>query len=138
VHGVGDHGFVAFLVASAQRRGAALIAGDGAARWPAVHADDAAAVVRLGLEKAEPGTILHAVAEEGVRTGDIAGAIGAGLGLPVESVTAEQLADAYGFIGALFGIDLPASSARTRELLGWSPTGPGLIDDLTAGAYFPV
>jgi hypothetical protein len=37
-----------------------------------------------------------------------------------------------GFIGA----DSPASNALTRELLGWEPTGPGLIDDLEQGHYF--
>jgi hypothetical protein len=37
-----------------------------------------------------------------------------------------------GFIGA----DSPASNTRTRELLGWNPTGPGLIDDLEQGHYF--
>jgi hypothetical protein len=26
--------------------------------------------------------------------------------------------------------DMPASSALTRERLGWHPTGPGLIADL--------
>jgi len=32
--------------------------------------------------------------------------------------------------------DAPASSALTRELTGWQPTQPGLIDDLDKGHYF--
>jgi hypothetical protein len=28
------------------------------------------------------------------------------------------------------GLDMPASSAITREKLGWVPTGPGLLEDL--------
>lgn len=138
VHGVGDHGFIAFLVARAQEHGVALVADHGAARWSAVHADDAAAVVRLGLERAEPGTVLHAVGEEAVRTGDIAAAIGAGVGVPVASVPADELAERYGFIGRAFSMDIPANSAHTRRLLEWQPTGPGLIADIQGGAYFPV
>jgi hypothetical protein len=33
-------------------------------------------------------------------------------------------------------MDSPVSSAYTRELLGWQPTGPGLLDDLDKGHYF--
>jgi nucleoside-diphosphate-sugar epimerase len=138
VHGVGDHGFVAFLADQARRTGAALVADDGSSRWSAVHADDAARVVRLGIEKAAAGSILHAVGEEGVSSGDIAAAIAEGVGVPVASVPADDLAARYGFIGAVFAMDLPASSARTRELLGWTPTGPTLLTDLRGGAYFPV
>jgi hypothetical protein len=32
--------------------------------------------------------------------------------------------------------DMPASSALTRQRLGWKPTGPGLIADLNAMKYF--
>jgi hypothetical protein len=31
--------------------------------------------------------------------------------------------------------DVPASSTLTRELLGWVPTHPGLIEDLERGHY---
>jgi len=30
---------------------------------------------------------------------------------------------------------MPASSAQTRERLGWHPTGPGLISDLERMRY---
>jgi hypothetical protein len=30
----------------------------------------------------------------------------------------------------MVGIDMPASSAITQELLGWQPTRPSLLDDL--------
>jgi hypothetical protein len=36
----------------------------------------------------------------------------------------------------LLGVDVPASSALTREQLGWEPKYPGLIADLDEGHYF--
>jgi nucleoside-diphosphate-sugar epimerase len=137
VHGRNDHGFIAVLVEAARRSGEVLVAGDGSGRWPAVHVEDAAVAVRRGLERADAGTILHVTAED-VRTGDIAAAIGRGLGLPVTSTTPRVLGDRLGFIGSFFGVDAPASSERTRALLGWTPSGPTLLEDIAAGAYFPV
>jgi hypothetical protein len=39
-------------------------------------------------------------------------------------------------MGGFLGLDSPASSALTRELLGWKPAQPGLIADLDQGHYF--
>lgn len=72
VHGAGDHGFIATIVAVAREKGVSGYVGDGANRWSAVHRSDAARLVRLGLEQASAGTRLHAVAEEGVPTRDVA------------------------------------------------------------------
>jgi nucleoside-diphosphate-sugar epimerase len=138
VHGAGDHGFIAVLVGIAREKGVAGYVGDGANRWPAVHRSDAARLVRLGLEKAPAGSRLHAVAEEGVATREIAEAIGRALGVPARSIAAEAAPAHFGWIGGFFGMDAPASSALTQELLGWSPSGPTLLEDLAAGAYSHV
>ena len=137
VHGVGDHGFIAYIVGVAREKGVSAYVGDGTHRWAAVHRPDAARLVRIGLEQAPAGTRLHAVAEEGVPTKVIAEAIGRGLGLPVTSVAPEDAVEHFGFIGAFFGMDLSASSERTRARFGWEPTGPTLVEDIEAGAYFP-
>ena len=42
----------------------------------------------------------------------------------------------FGWIGGFFALDVPASSALTRERTGWEPTQPGLIADLGEGHYF--
>jgi nucleoside-diphosphate-sugar epimerase len=120
----------------AREKGVSAYIGDGAHRWAAVHRSDAARLVRLGLEQAPSGSRLHAVAEEGVTTKAIAEAIGRGLDLPVRSVAPDDAVDHFGFIGSFFAMNLAASSARTRQLLGWEPTGPTLIGDIEAGAYF--
>ncbi len=135
VHGTGDHGFIAILSAIAREKGVSAYPGDGTNRWAAVHVTDAARMVVLGLEKAPAGARLHAVAEEGVPTKEIAEAIGRAFDLPVASVDPADVAEHYGWIGGFFAMDLAATSAATRELLGWVPGGPTLIEDLATGAY---
>jgi nucleoside-diphosphate-sugar epimerase len=135
VHGIGDHGFIAYITATARRHGVSAYIGDGSAAWAAVHRSDTARLLRLGLDQAAAGSILHAVAEEGVPTRDIAEAIGQALDVPVTSIAPEDAVDHFGFIGSFFAMDLSATSIRTRELLDWNPTGPTLLEDIKAGAY---
>ncbi|GAA4941106.1 SDR family oxidoreductase [Actinoplanes utahensis] len=131
VHGQGDHGLIAMLVGLDRQLGVAAYVGDGSSRWPAVHRSDAGHLFRLALEKAPAGSVLHAVAEEGVTMREIAEIIAARTGLPAGPIDPERM----GPFGALVGGDQPASSTATRELLDWEPTGPSLLDDLRAGYY---
>ena len=126
VHDQGTGGFAGLLTDMARTAGVAGYPGDGSQRWPAVHARDAAVLFRLVLESAPAGTAWHAVADEGDAVRDIAAVIGRRLGLPVESRPVEE----FGPFGPLFAMDQPASSARTREALGWQPTHPSLLADL--------
>jgi nucleoside-diphosphate-sugar epimerase len=136
VHGEGDHGFIATLVAIARQQGSSGYVGDGTNCWPAVHRLDAARLVRLALEGAPAGTSLHAVAESGIPTKSIAEAIGTGLGLPIVSIARDDAAEHFGWMGRFFGANATASNTITRELLGWDPTHQGLLEDLAAGYYF--
>jgi nucleoside-diphosphate-sugar epimerase len=136
VHGAGDHGFVARLVAVARETGVAGYVGDGSQRWPAVHRNDAANLVRRVVDDAPAGSVVHAVGEAGVPIRSIAEAIGRGLDVPVVSVPADRAADHFGWIGPFLTVDCPTANDLTRELLGWQPTGPGLIEDLDEGYYF--
>jgi nucleoside-diphosphate-sugar epimerase len=136
VHGEGDHGFMAVLTDIARRHGASAYIGDGTSAWPAVHRLDAGSLVARAVDHAPAGSVLHATAEDGVRSREIAEAIGRGLGVPVTSIAAEQAAEHFGWIGPFFGTDSRASSEQTQKLLGWHPTHPGLIADLDAGYYF--
>jgi nucleoside-diphosphate-sugar epimerase len=127
----GRYGFCSILIQAARQRGVSAFVGDGTQRWPAVHRDDAASLFRLALEKAAPGSVLHAVGDEGDPMRAIAEVIGRRVGVPVESVP-----DAvFGPLGTMFAIDQPSSSALTRQRLGWKPTGPSLLDDLETGDY---
>lgn len=136
VHGKGDHGFVPRLIGIAREKGVSAFIGDGLNRWPAVHRLDAAHLYRLALENSSAGEQYHGVADEGVPTREIAEVIGRHLDLPVVSKSGEEAADHFGWIGRFLGIDGPASSAQTRQRLGWQPVQPGLIADLNAEHYF--
>jgi nucleoside-diphosphate-sugar epimerase len=136
VHGDGDHGFIAMVVAADRAAGSSACIDDGINRWPAVHRSDAARLVRLGIEGAPAGSVLHAVGEEGIAIHDVAEAIGRRLYLPVTSITAEQADAHFGFLARFLALDMPVSSALTQELLGWQPTHHGLIEDLDEGHYF--
>ncbi len=135
-HGSGDKGFMAALVDIARRQGVAGYIGDGSNRWPAVHRLDTAHLFRLALEKAPAGATLHAVADEGVPIRAIAEVIGRHLHLPVVSIAPENAIAHFAWLGGFIGMDSPASSSLTRDLLGWQPTHPGLIADLDEGHYF--
>ncbi len=130
VHDTVKQGLVTPLIAIAREKGVSAYVGDGQNRWPAAHVLDAARLYRLALEKGAVGARYHAVAEEGVALKDIATAIGRGLHIPVISISQEQAREHFGFFGFFAGRDSPVSSARTREQLGWNPTGPGLLTDL--------
>jgi nucleoside-diphosphate-sugar epimerase len=126
VHNQGNGGFAGMLTEIARQTGVSGYPGDGTQRWPAVHALDAAVLMRLALERAQAGSSWHAVADQGDAVRDIATVIGRRLELPVEAVPEET----YGPLGPIFATDQPSSSTYTRETLGWEPTHPGLLEDL--------
>jgi nucleoside-diphosphate-sugar epimerase len=136
VHGDGDNGFMATIVGVARDKGVSAYIGDGANRWPAVHRADAAQLFRLALEKAPAGSTLQAIDDQGVAIRDVAEVIGRHLGVPVSSITPEQAPEHFTWLAGFLGLDSPASSTATRELLGWQPTHPGLLEDLDKGHYF--
>jgi nucleoside-diphosphate-sugar epimerase len=136
VHGEGDNGFIPRAIDADREKGVAAYIGDGANRWPAVHRIDAARLFRLALENAPAGTILHAVADEGVPLREVAGVIGRHLDIPVTALSPEDAGEHFGWLGGFLGVDTPASSVITQELMKWTPTQPGLIEDLDKGHYF--
>jgi nucleoside-diphosphate-sugar epimerase len=136
VHGDGDNGFIAIVVAVARTKGVSAYIGEGQNRWPGVHRLDAARLFRLAVERAPAGSTLHGVAEEGVALREVAEVIGRRLDVNVESIPLEDAGEHFGVLGAFLALDGPASNTITRELIGWNPTEPGLIEDLEAGHYF--
>jgi nucleoside-diphosphate-sugar epimerase len=136
VHGDGDNGFMATLVGIARQRGMVGYVGDGSNRWPAVHRSDAARLARLAVEAAPAGSVLHAVGDEGVAFREIAETMGRQLGLPAASVAPADAVEHFTYLGHFVSLDSPASATVTRELLGWEPTGPSLLEDLEQDHYY--
>jgi nucleoside-diphosphate-sugar epimerase len=136
VHGDGDHGFVATLVGIARQRGVAGYVGDGTNRWPAVHRSDAARLARLAVEAAPAGSVLHAVGDEGVAFRLMAEAMARHLDIPTASMSPDDAVEQFAHLGHFVSMDSPATAAMTRELLGWEPTGPSLLEDLEQDHYY--
>ena len=130
VHDRVKQGLITYLIDLAREKGVSAYAGDGRNRWPAAHVLDTARLYRLALEKGSAGARFHAVAEEGVPLRDIAEAIGRRLEMPVVSKSPEDAAAHFGWLGFFVGLDAPASSALTRQRLGWRPVQSSLLTDL--------
>lgn len=135
VHGEGDHGFVPMIIGMDREKNESAYLGEGQNKWPAVHRFDAAALYRLIVEKQPDLKTLHAVAEEGVAFKEIATAIGEGLNIPVVSKTGDAAAAHFTWFAHFAAMDCAASSAKTKEVLGWEPKGTGLIDDIKNAGY---
>ena len=137
VHDTRKQGLVPLVTQVAREKGVSAYVGDGSNRWAAAPLHDVAHLYRLVVEKTGEGvTVYHAVQEEGVSMREIAETIGKGLKVPVVSITQEKAGEHFGWLAHFAGIDMPASSEWTRKTLGWEPTGPGLIEDLSNMKYF--
>lgn len=139
VHGgEGKAGFVGYLYEVARQKRVSGYVGDGHERWPSAHRADVAALYRLALEKGRAGAAYHAVAEEGVATRAMAEVFAKVLNVPLVSIKPEDAQAHFGFIAMFAGLDIPASSAKTRAELGWTPKEIGLIEDISRPGYWPV
>ena len=136
VHDTRKQGLVPLVTQTAREKGVSVYVGDGTIRWAAAPLKDVAHLYRLAVEKTGPGvTVYNAVQEEGVSMRQIAETIGKGLKIPVKSIPPDQAGEHFGWLAHFATLDMPASSEWTRKTLGWHPTGPGLIEDLTNMKY---
>ena len=134
VHDTEKQGLITYSIQIARSKGVSAYVGDGSNRWPAAHRFDVSHLYCLALEKGEAARY-HAVAEEGVPTREIAEVVARGLKVPAVSIRPEEAPKHFGWLAPFAGMDLTASSAITRQKLGWNPTGPGLITDLENMRY---
>lgn len=134
VHDTQKHGLITYAIDLARAKGVSAYVGEGANRWTGAHVSDVARLYRLALERGERGARYHAIAEEGIAMRAIAEAVGRRVGVPARSITPQEAPAHFGWMAMFATHDVPASSALTREKLGWRPVGPGLIADIEATA----
>lgn len=135
VHDPLKQGLTTYQILLAKEKGVSAYVGDGVNRWPACHRDAAAEVFALALDKGESGARYHAVAEQGVSFLAMAESIGRALKLPVVSIPPSEAGAHFGWLAGFAMLDMSASSALTQQRLGWTPSGPTMIEDLDRGAY---
>lgn len=135
VHDTAKQGLISPYLAISREKGVVAYVSDGSNRYSAAHVTDVAKLYVLALDKGQRGERYNAVAEEGVPMRRIAEVVGAGLGLPVKSLSPEEAQAHFGWFALFAGFDLPASSELTRQRLGWTPVGPSLIEDLERMDY---
>jgi len=139
VHGApGKCGLVTWLAQIARDKGVSAYIGDGTNRWSGAHRSDVARLYRLALENGKAGTSYHAVADEGVAMRDVAEVLGRQLKLPMVSIAPQEAEAHFGTLAMFAGRDGAASSALTREWLGWTPKEIGMLADISQPGYFDV
>lgn len=101
-----------------------------------MHVDDLANLFVLAVTKADTGTVLHGVAHEAVPVAALATAadVAAGGRGRAEPWPAEHAAEVLGapFAEAL-GLNQVVSGQRAVTDLGWQPTRPYVLTELTEG-----
>ena len=136
VYGRGG-GIPAGFVDSARSEGVAQYVGTGENRWPFVHVDDLAELYLLALEKAPPGTLLLGVNGPSFRVREVAEAASRGAGGDGRTAgsSVEQARGKLGAYADALVLDQQASGKRARELLGWRPHRPDVLEDMERGSY---
>lgn len=125
------------LVDEGREKGVVRIVGSGENRWPVVHVEDLADLQVALLSRAEPGTVVNAAAASAVTLREIAEAAAQAAGVPerVESWPLEAARDALGPYADALAMDQRISSELARRLFGWSPSRPGILEELRGGSY---
>jgi nucleoside-diphosphate-sugar epimerase len=123
------------LLRAALRSGLSGYSGAGTNRYANIHIDDLAEAYPLALAKAPSGSVYNiATNEADFKT--IAEAIGTVLGIPVRPFADAD--EAFRVLGTWFiamGCNSRVDATLIRNELGWSPAGPALLEELTAGSY---
>jgi nucleoside-diphosphate-sugar epimerase len=106
------------MVPVAARLGAGVYVGEPDVRWGAVHVEDLPPLYLLVADKAAPGTVWNAIAEN-VLVDRLAALVGCGktISWPLDEPVPEE----YAPIAGLFRLHQVVSSEKTRREMGWSP-----------------
>ena len=129
---------IPWLIALARESGAGRFIGDGSNIWSNVHIDDLVDLYLLALETAPAGSFFFAEQGE-CSLRDVAVAISKMLGfagktrcLSIDEAARRWSPEAAHFA---FGSNSRVTAEKARRMLGWSPSRPGLIEEIERGCY---
>jgi nucleoside-diphosphate-sugar epimerase len=130
-------GIPAELVKSARETGAARYVGDGQNRWPMVHVHDLADLFVHALDRATPGTLLHAADDTAFRVKEIAEAASDAAGTKgrIRSWPLEEARKSLGAYADALILNQRISAEKAKTMLGWNPREKSVVEDLRHGSY---
>lgn len=106
--------------------------GDGDNHWSVVPADDLGDLYALAVESAPAGSVYLGTLDESVRVRDAAKGVADAHGAVVRDWDPEEARQHWGGMVDAFLLDQVATGARARADLGWRPSRPSLLDELSA------
>ncbi|MFF8883533.1 NAD-dependent epimerase/dehydratase family protein [Streptomyces flaveolus] len=111
---------------------ALTMVGPGDQHWSTVHVDDLAELYVLALEKAPAGSYFLGASGVNPTVQELTEAVSRSVGLAgrVEAEPVMQTLDRLGLLGEALLLDQQASGETARRVLGWSPQGPSVLDDI--------
>lgn len=137
VYGRGRGAAIPAAWASAARaHGHVAVPGGGEARWGCSHVDDWGRLILLAARTIHPRAGPLFAAGSSRTVSELASALGAALGLPVQKVPPERVAEAGAF-GQALSINQWFDPA-TAIALGWTESGPGPEDAVAEGLAAPI
>ncbi len=129
---------IPWMIELAREFGIARHIGRGENIWSHVHIDDVAEAYSLALDQAPAGSFFFLEAGEASYR-QIAGAIGRmlDLGDQTEAWPLQEAIHRWGPEAAhfAFGSNSRVRSDQIRRVLGWTPKGPSLLEEIEAGYY---
>ncbi len=128
VYGHGD-GIPAMLVAAAAEDDTLPLIGSGDQHWATVHADDLAELYVLALQKAPGGKAYIGASGQNPTVRELGEALTSSLAPESDEATIARL----GLFGEALLLDQQASGERARSELGWQPSRPSLVEELSKG-----
>jgi len=134
VYGRGG-GIPAMWVAAA-RAGAVQYVGKGDQQWPTVHVEDLADLYLKALAKPSAGAVWHGISGQAeVRKLAEAAAKAGGKNATVSSLPLEEARKMMGPFADALAANQVISSEQTKKALGWKPSRPGILEDVSQGSY---
>lgn len=134
VYGRGGSAFIPMLLGMARQSGMTGYIGRGENIWSHVHVDDVAYAYVRALERAPVGSLFNVAGEE-LSMRRLAEAVGQATGARIVSWTVEEAAKVFGPFAGPMAANARLSSEKAKRELGWSPTGPSVIQEIEQGSY---